>query len=149
MGQAALLHLAATLSAEDEGDGGHWGWKRGTGVSYQFLTTSAWNERSDFCSHFIGQHWSHDTNLNGGRSYKRQRNANEHRLCHSFAEKQLARGAYVHARKDAHNENLFKSSLEKIQSFHSLDLKGPFETTLLFLFWSTDVEISELKPLAN
>ena len=29
------------------------------------LTGSAWNERGGFCSHFIGQHWSHDTNLTG------------------------------------------------------------------------------------
>lgn len=55
----------------------------------------------------------------------------------------------MHVPKDACNENLFKSSLEKIQSFHSLGSKAPFETTLLFLFWSTDTEISELKPLAN
>lgn len=94
VGQVALLHLAVTLSAEDEGDGGLRGWKRGSRGSHQFLTISAWNERGGFCSHFIGQHWSHDTNLTGvagagGRSYKMQRNANEHHLCHSFGEMQL------------------------------------------------------------
>lgn len=64
MGQVTLLHLAVTLSAEDEGDGGKGLEKRKWRIT-PVLTISAWNERGGFCSHFIGQHWSHDTNLTG------------------------------------------------------------------------------------
>ena len=100
MGQVTLLHLAVTLSAEDKGDGGQGLEKRKQRIT-PVLTISAWNERGGFCSHFIGQHWSHDTNLTGpgrrgqgevagdGLSYKMQRNAKGHHRCHSFGEKQL------------------------------------------------------------
>ena len=64
MGQVTLLHLAVTLSAEDKGDGGQGLEKRKQRIT-PVLTISAWNERGGFCSHFIGQHWSHDTNLTG------------------------------------------------------------------------------------